>query len=104
MYKICAENEVLLEKTILRHLEDGTSVLVARCVDGSLFVFDAMCTHADKSLENGKWNPENGYITCPFHKAIFDVKKEGMVVKAPACTPLMVYKTFVKEGDVYIEL
>jgi len=83
---------------------DDTEVLLVLGEDGEVFAFAATCTHADKPLEKGPWNASVGQITCPYHKAVFDIKGGGAVLKAPACVPLDVYPTTVQNGIVHITI
>lgn len=76
---------------------DGLSVLVVKDEKGSIFAFENNCSHADKPLERGIWNPVTREMTCPFHKAVFDVAQNGIVKVGPAVVSLQVYGTEVRE-------
>ncbi len=98
LHKVCAASEILTEKAT-KFVVHGQDILFAKSSDNRIFAFDAICTHADKSLEKGKWNPKNAEITCPFHKAIFAIAETGAVKAPPAFSPLPVYKTEIKQEN-----
>ncbi|MEY4065825.1 MAG: hypothetical protein RIR26_2033, partial [Pseudomonadota bacterium] len=56
---------------------DGLSVLLVRDSAGQVFAFENNCSHADKPLEKGRWDPDTREMLCPFHKAVFDVAAGG---------------------------
>lgn len=76
---------------------DGLSVLLVRDDAGAVFAFENNCSHADKPLERGVWNPRTHEMLCPFHKAVFDVAKNGEVKVGPASVALQVYPTQIRE-------
>ncbi len=82
-------------------------ILLAKDAENKIWAFDEQCTHADRSLEKGHWNPVTAEITCPFHKAVFCVSHQGAVKKPPACVPLPVYPVHLQfengEDIVYVE-
>ena len=80
---------------------DGIELLFVKSIlqSDKVWAFDNNCNHADKPLENGRWNAEKAEITCPFHKAIFSIKDGGEVKSPPACVPLSVYETEIREEN-----
>jgi nitrite reductase/ring-hydroxylating ferredoxin subunit len=70
---------------------DGVDVLVVRDSLGTIFAFENNCSHADKPLDRGVWNPETHEMLCPFHKAVFDVAQGGKVKVGPAAVALRVF-------------
>lgn len=78
-------------KKILKCTVDGLSILLTRDAAGQVFAFENNCSHADKPLERGVWNPDTRELLCPFHKAVFDVAHGGAVKVGPAVVALQVY-------------
>ncbi len=90
-----------LEKRELYPIEvDGEPVCLAR-VDGEICAFTDNCTHISGPLNQGEF--ENGIITCPWHKAQFDVRT-GKVLRGPARQDLYTYPVKIDNGSIYIEL
>ena len=84
---------------ITRCTVDGLSVLIVRDVAGQIFAFENNCSHADKPLERGIWNPETREMLCPFHKAVFDVAHGGAVKVGPAVVALAVYPVLYRDWE-----
>ena len=106
-HKVCRTNEISTLKAKKFNINEE-DILIAKSTNNQYYAFTNTCSHADKPLENGKWNPETSEITCPFHKAIFAIGEQGAVKAPPAFAPLTVYKTEIKvEGDeefIYVEI
>ncbi len=107
LFKACLLSCISTDKPYKVTIDD-VDILLAKTLDDKIWAFDAMCSHADKSMENGRWDPANGHITCPFHKAVFDVPKGGAHLKPPAFSPIKTYAVVVKNEDsgnfVFIEM
>lgn len=78
---------------------NSVKILVVKDFSNNIWAFDSTCTHADKSLENGKWDSEKAYITCPFHFAVFSISQAGLALSPPAVLPLNVYPTKIVKTD-----
>lgn len=78
---------------------DGLSVLLALDVQGQVHAFENNCPHADKPLQAGRWAAETLEILCPFHKAVFAVGEGGRVKSGPACVPIQVFATELREHE-----
>ncbi|MEY2988599.1 MAG: hypothetical protein RJB13_2120 [Pseudomonadota bacterium] len=76
---------------------DGFSILLALDLQGQVHAFENNCPHADKPLQAGRWTAETLEILCPFHKAVFDVGNGGRVKSGPACVPIQVFATELRE-------
>lgn len=87
---VCPISEISKDKPKLFTI-DGVKILVVKDDDNKIWVFDSTCTHADKSLEHGKWDSKNAQITCPFHLAVFSISQGGLAIKPPAVLPLKIY-------------
>lgn len=87
---------------------DGVDVLVVRDSLGKIFAFENNCSHADKPLDRGVWNPETREMLCPFHKAIFDVGQGDRVKQGPAVVALQVFAVDVRPHEgrdfVFVEM
>ncbi len=98
LFKVCKTNDISQEKA-KKFIIGDEEILVAKSSNNCFYAFSNMCNHADKPLENGKWNAETAEITCPFHKAIFSIRENGAVKKPPAFVSLSVYPvTLIKEN------
>jgi nitrite reductase/ring-hydroxylating ferredoxin subunit len=70
-------------------------------LDGDFYVTDDTCTHGFASLSEGFI--EDGIIECPWHGGAFDIRS-GFPVEHPWTVPLRVYRTAVRDGEVWAEL
>lgn len=94
-YKVCNLSDVSMEKP-KKYTVDGVDLLVVKSVDEKIWAFQYFCSHADKPLLNGKWDPVTAQITCPFHRAIFSLVEQGAVKAPPAFVPLEMYPVEIR--------
>ena len=83
-------------------LEDagGNEVVLAE-VEGEVYAFEAICTHALGYLDQGELS---GYqVLCPLHEGRFDVRT-GEVVAGEPEEPIAVYPTRTQDGTVYVDI
>ena len=66
-----------------------------------IFAVDAMCTHAEESLELGK--VKGNRIICPLHGAAFDLAS-GEALSRPARAPLRTYPVRLDGDNILITL
>lgn len=85
------------DNKIVKCSADGLSVLLVRDSSGTVFAFENNCSHADKPLERGVWNPQSREMLCPYHKAVFDVGNNGAVKVGPAVVALSVYPVEIRQ-------
>jgi 3-phenylpropionate/trans-cinnamate dioxygenase ferredoxin subunit len=78
---------------------DGASVTLANA-DGSVYAFDAYCSHQRALLEEG--DLEGTEVICPWHAAGFDIVT-GRVLAAPATEDIETYVVRVDGEDVQLE-
>lgn len=78
----------------------GQRVAVAN-VEGSLYAFGDICTHAHCSLAEGEL--EGKTVTCPCHGSQFDVTT-GAVLNPPATEPVPVFPLRVEDDELQVEL
>jgi nitrite reductase/ring-hydroxylating ferredoxin subunit len=75
---------------------------VALCnVDGELYAFEDICTHAFAYLSEG--GLEGWQVKCPLHGAKFDVKT-GEAKSLPAVKAVPTHELKVDNGHVYVAL
>lgn len=79
---------------------DGNEILLAN-VDGTYYAVSDICNHAGANLHEGKI--DGRYITCPWHRAVWDVTTGELVQFPVMLKPLKVYKVSVDGDAVYIE-
>jgi nitrite reductase/ring-hydroxylating ferredoxin subunit len=79
---------------------NGERVAVAN-VEGSLFAFSDICTHARCSLAEGDLDGRT--VTCPCHGSQFDVTT-GAVLNPPATEPVSVFGVRIEGEDIQVDL
>ncbi|BBH52683.1 Rieske (2Fe-2S) protein [Fluviispira sanaruensis] len=98
-FKVCSLSLLSIDKP-QKFTVDGLEILLVKALtDNKVWAFDNNCNHSDKPLEKGRWDPEKAEITCPFHKAVFNIAENGAVKQAPACIPLPVYQTEIRQEN-----
>ena len=101
-HKVCELSSLNNDELRLFEIDDEAVLLVKSSDD--VYAFENQCSHMDKSLIKGKWNPERCEILCVFHKAIFDVKQKGKVIQGPATSPIKTYEVKVEQGSVFVDV
>ena len=103
-----SENPAVLHLCRVDAVEDGEALrvevagrppLAVYHLDGAFYVTDDTCSHGNASLSEGTF--EDGQVECPWHVGRFCLKT-GSALTFPAITPIRAYKTFVKDGEVFI--
>ncbi|WP_189643083.1 Rieske (2Fe-2S) protein [Deinococcus piscis] len=83
-----------------RELEvDGQSVVVVR-YEGEFYALRNQCTHKDVPLLGGEVS--DGKITCAKHGGRFELAT-GRARALPAVKPVLIFKTAVEDGEVFVE-
>ncbi|MFL2992911.1 MAG: hypothetical protein CBC37_06050 [Acidimicrobiaceae bacterium TMED77] len=72
-------------------------------INGSVYAFSDMCTHANYALSEGPIHAEDLTIECWKHGAQFCLKT-GQAISLPATRPMNTYQVEVIDGDVYVHL
>ncbi|MDR3453362.1 MAG: bifunctional 3-phenylpropionate/cinnamic acid dioxygenase ferredoxin subunit [Rhodoferax sp.] len=88
------------EGEALRVEIDGRPPLAVYHVDGEFFVSDDTCSHGEASLAEG--SVDGAEVECPWHSGKFCLRT-GNAVNFPAVTPIRVYPTIVRDGEVFIK-
>lgn len=97
-YKVCPLSDISMGKP-KKYTVDGVDILIVKSADERIWAFQYFCSHADKPLLAGKWDPQTAQITCPVHQAVFALSENGAVKAPPAFVPLEVYPVEIrKEG------
>jgi nitrite reductase/ring-hydroxylating ferredoxin subunit len=79
---------------------NGQPVVLAN-VDGAIYAFGGMCTHADGPLGKGKLRGD--VVECPFHGGQFEVRT-GRAVMPPATQDILTLDVRVEGDDIHVAL
>jgi nitrite reductase/ring-hydroxylating ferredoxin subunit len=79
---------------------DGEPICLVR-VDGSVYAFTDNCTHISGPLNEGEL--EGHVITCPWHRAQFNVCT-GKVLRGPARQDILTYPVKIEDDAILISL
>ena len=103
MQKIC-DVEELAGGSILGRKVDGKKLALVK-IKEQIFAFDDECTHEHYPLRTGilEVKDEEVSLECIHHGTRFDLRT-GKVLALPATRPLKVYKTEVKQGEVWVDV
>jgi len=97
LIKLCKTSE-LPEGHMKTFNVNGMKVLLIN-LKGVFYAFEDRCTHMGYPLSLGSLSGKT--ITCGFHYAKFDVT-DGKPLSPPASKPLKVYKTVLKNDEVFV--
>lgn len=75
-------------------------ILVAN-FGGTFYCLEGRCSHAGAPLAEGSLEGE--VLTCPWHYSQFRIT-DGSVLRGPAKKALRVFKTEIKDGQLFVEL
>lgn len=78
---------------------DGDEVVLAE-VEGQVYAFDGICTHALGYLDQGELKGHE--VHCPLHEGRFDIRT-GEVISGEPEEPICVYRTKVEGDLVYVD-
>ncbi len=99
LLRLCAINNVSAGEMRQFDLR-GAEILVAN-FEGRFYCLDARCSHAGAPLAEGSLQGET--LTCPWHYSQFNIR-DGSVLRGPASSPLRVYRTEVRDGQLFVDL
>jgi nitrite reductase/ring-hydroxylating ferredoxin subunit len=97
--RLCAIEDIPLGEMKQFDLKED-EILVAN-LKGQLYCLEGRCSHAGAPLAEGSLEGE--VLTCPWHYSQFKIT-DGSVLRGPANVSLRVYRTEVKEGQLFVEL
>ena len=96
---VCARSALAAGEMTMEEVGDREIVLAD--VDGQVFAFDGICTHALGFLDQGELD---GFeVLCPLHEGRFDIRT-GAVVSGEPDEPIGIYPTRIEADMVYLEL
>jgi len=99
--EVCALDE-LPDGGARRYDGDGVRVAIVRIGD-DVYAIGDRCSHADVSLSEGEVDPDARTIECIKHGSTFDLRT-GEPETLPATRPVPVYRVFVRDGVVVLEV
>ncbi|NTU83554.1 MAG: non-heme iron oxygenase ferredoxin subunit [Chloroflexales bacterium] len=79
----------------------GRRVAVFRA-EGQLYAIDDTCSHAEASLSQGEFDPDELCVECPLHGSLFDVRS-GLPRTLPAFEPIATYRVYSEADAVFVE-
>lgn len=97
--KLCATIEVPIGEMRQFDLKEEEVLVVNR--NGQFYCLDGRCTHAGAPLYEGELNGD--VLTCPWHYSQFNIK-DGSVVRGPAEVPLHLYRTEIRNGQLFVDI
>jgi 3-phenylpropionate/trans-cinnamate dioxygenase ferredoxin subunit len=96
--KLCATIAVPIGE--MRQFDLKEEVLVVNR-NGEFYCLDGRCTHAGAPLYEGELNGD--VLTCPWHYSQFNIK-DGSVLRGPAEVPLRLYRTEIRNGQLFVDI
>jgi len=106
LVKVCPVSKIK-QGELLAFQVQGVDIVLT-LLGGRIVAFQRWCTHEEGDLSMGML--EGGVIECPEHGAKFDLSLNGRNVLGPdeeeagSVPDIRVFKTEVKDGNVYVEL
>ncbi len=98
--KVCAESDIAVDSP-MRVVVDGTAVAIVKDSAGTVHAIGDTCTHGDISLAEGF--VEGDTLECWAHGSRFSLAT-GKPQNFPAYEPVPVFRTEVRDGDVYVDV
>lgn len=86
----------------LVHITASGKEIVLTKLDGNYYAIDNICTHAGAELHEGELN--NSELTCPWHRAKWDIKTGSLISFPQQLKPLQSHKVVVENGTLFIEV
>jgi ethylbenzene dioxygenase ferredoxin subunit len=96
--KLCATKDVSPGEMKQFDLKEEEILVVN--LSGRFYCLEARCSHAGAPLYEG--SIEDEVLTCPWHYSQFKIK-DGSVLRGPAEKPLRVYRTEIKDSQIFVE-
>jgi|TARA_B110000459_G_C16501933_1_gene443785 3-phenylpropionate/trans-cinnamate dioxygenase ferredoxin subunit len=87
-------NGEMIQSTI-----NNKNYLIAK-IDNNIYVTSDMCTHEDAELTMGCLDGTK--VKCPLHGSFFDLTS-GKALNEPAEDPIIIYKTEIKDNQIFID-
>lgn len=108
MFELVGKLEELKNQFKLRVVVDQTPILLLYFMD-IVYAIQDKCPHLGVSLEQGRYNPNSGNVTCRGHGATIDIRTGDITEKAHIAIfklPTKKAKTFetkVENGLIYLK-
>lgn len=100
MRSVCRFGDVEVGGVKRVELEGCPRALAVFNLDGTIYVTDDRCTHAEASLSEGRI--EGDVVHCPFHRGSFHIPS-GDVRSRPPKVPLRTYEVQIVGDEVLID-
>jgi cytochrome b6-f complex iron-sulfur subunit len=101
-----ADNEKLFEAGLISQFPKKTVTpfrnghfYLVRLKDGGFMAMSIKCSHLGCSI---MWDEKKNEFICPCHSSKFSLS--GEVIDPPAPRPLDIYKIYIKDGKIFINL
>ncbi len=98
--RLCAIEDIPLVGE-LKQFDFREEELLVVNLNGQLYCLEGRCSHAGAPLAEGSL--QGDVLTCPWHYSQFKIT-DGSVLRGPANMFLKVYKTEVKDGQLFVEM
>jgi nitrite reductase/ring-hydroxylating ferredoxin subunit len=102
MAKVVVGKTSDIQEGKLVHITASGKEIVLTKLDGNYYAIDNICTHAGAELHEGELN--NSELTCPWHRAKWDIKTGSLISFPQKLTPLHSHKVLVENGTLFIEV
>jgi len=89
----------VIDGEMIQSTINNKNYLIAK-IDDVIYVTSDMCTHEDAELTMGCLRGTK--VKCPLHGSYFDLIT-GEAQNEPAEEPIIVYKTNIKNGQIFID-
>ena len=96
--KLCATKDISPGEMKQFDLKEEEILVVN--LSGQFYCLEARCSHAGAPLYEGSL--EDIVLTCPWHYSQFNIE-DGSVLRGPAKKPLRVYRTEIKDRQIFVE-
>ncbi len=89
------------DNTGKRFVVEGEVIAVFR-VGAELYAIDDTCSHADASLCEGDFDPDELCVECPLHGSTFDLRT-GRPRSLPAFESVATYKVWAEGATLFVD-
>jgi len=99
LLRLCATEDISLGEMKQFDLKEEEILVVN--LRGQLHCLEGRCSHAGAPLAESSLEGE--VLTCPWHYSQFKIT-DGSVLRGPAKVSLRIYRSEVREGQLFVEL
>lgn len=85
-----------------KRFEINGHVIAVFQAGGVFYAIDDTCSHAEASLSEGEFDPDELCIECPLHGSRFDLRS-GAPRSLPAFEPVSVYRVWADGDELFLE-